>query len=300
MVTGTDLRARWTRPSAGRVIAALAAVALLVIASAVVAQRRDALDGTGSSACGRPTVRDPAGGVWRCTFADNFDGTRLDRTKWQVVRTAQYGFHSGAECYVDDGRHVAVRGGYLRLTVTANGSCPLTASTVESGMVSSQGRFAQRFGRFEIRADLPGQVGLQPALWMYPQVLTYGPWPRSGELDIAEVFGVPGQAWPHLHYQAPDGVGAQNGNACQVGTGFHTYAVDWTPTRIRFTYDGRTCLDARGWPAGGQTGRLAPPAPFDKPFFLLLELALGVTTNSPNAATPLPSTMRVDFVRVWG
>ena len=75
---------------------------------------------------------------------------------------------------------------------------------------------------------------------------------------------------------------------------FHTYLLEWSPDAITISYDGVPCLVST-WQARG----LAPPAPFDMPFFLNLTQALGKAPNAPISDLPLPATLDVDYVRVW-
>jgi beta-glucanase (GH16 family) len=289
------------RPRRGWLVAAaLAGVAVLVAVVLVVEEHeRFAVPPTG---CGGQPVVDLDGQPATCTFDDEFSGTALDPTKWQPLSTTRVGFHSGFECFVDDAQHIAEANGVLQLRLTGSRSgtgCRRLGLPYESGMVNTKGRFAQTYGRFSIRAKLPATPGMQPALWLYPQRLTYGRWPRSGEVDIAEVFGSAAQTWPHLHYLGASGE-THPGRACPVApnrSGFHTYSVDWTPTVFTFRYDGALCTTIDQWTPAAP---LAAPAPFDRPFFVLLELATGIGANAPRTAIPIPQTMQVDYVRVWG
>ena len=256
-----------------------------------------------SSECGDRSTVEVGGVAQTCTFDDEFDGTSLDPVKWGVIRTAQIGFHSGFECFVDNDRHVGVGRGRLTLSLSASEpgtGCRRLGLPYESGMVTSRNRFAQAYGRFTIRAKLPAAPGMQPALWLYPQRLTYGRWPDSGEIDIAEVFGSAAQTWPHLHYRGAAGTEVHPGQACAVRPsrgGFHTYSVDWTPTSFTFRYDSTLCERIDGWTPAAP---LAAPAPFNRPFFVALEFATGIGRNSPARTMALPQTMQVDYVRVWG
>ncbi|MCW2749994.1 MAG: hypothetical protein JWR83_1104, partial [Aeromicrobium sp.] len=69
----------------------------------------------GPSACGAALAK-PNGGYWRCTFADNFNGTTLNRKHWLPQQTAGSGYLLGPECYVDSPGNIAVSGGVLSLT----------------------------------------------------------------------------------------------------------------------------------------------------------------------------------------
>ena len=292
-----------TRRSSGAwlILAVFAGVALVVAATLLAVDRTNLVDGV-PSACGSEVSPVLGGQRLACTFDDEFDGPTLDPSKWQALSTTRVGFHSGFECFVNDPRHVSVAGGRLHLSLSysrpGNG-CRSLGLAFESGMVLSRGRFAQAYGRFTIRAQLPATPGVQPALWLYPQQLTYGKWPRSGEIDIAEVFGSAAQTWPHLHYLGPTGE-LHPGRACPVAanaSGFHTYSVDWTPSAFVFRYDGVPCVTIERWTPAAP---LVAPQPFDQPFYVLLELATGIGTNSPGPGMTVPQTMQVDYVRVWG
>lgn len=287
------------RPRRRRWALLAAALAVVATATALVAVL---VPGSGRSpACGGSWRPAPGAAPWPCSFSDEFSGDSLDTAKWQVIRTLRVGFRTGPECYVDDPQHVRVAGGHLTLTATRGGYCPASRAPYESGMVTTQQRFGQTYGRFEIRARLPDRQGVQPALWLYPYPTTYGAWPRSGEIDIAEVFGQgDSTASPHLHYLGSTGAETHPGQACRVAGlagGFHTYAVTWQPGAISFDYDGVACLRVTGWhPAAPQQA----PAPFDRPFAVLLQLALGSRGDQvPTAATTFPQSMSVDWVRVW-
>jgi beta-glucanase (GH16 family) len=98
-------------------------------------------------------------------------------------------------------------------------------------------------------------------------------------------------AWPW----APNGIGGTTESATPLSAGFHVYSMEWEPERISFLLDGsvyktitRSELPARAaWP-------------FQHPYFLLLDLAVGGKwPGSPNATTQVPAQMLVDWVRVW-
>lgn len=168
-------------------------------------------------------------------------------------------------------------------------------------MVSTYGMFSQAYGRFEIRAKFPAAkvAGLQSALWLYPQNLTYGPWPGSGEIDIAETYSkYPDRAIPYIHYNEPIYDPTVTNNYCMISNlgSFHKYVAEWTPTAITIKYDGAICMVHKINPVAPLSGS----APFDQPFFVALTQALGVGDNAFDpATTPLPATTQVDYVHVW-
>jgi beta-glucanase (GH16 family) len=260
------------------------------------------------SPCGA-TITKVDGTEWQCTFADDFDGSALDTTRWVVQTTAASGFHSGPECFVNTPNNVAVAGGALRLTVRAE-AAPFTCTSPSgsyttqytSGMVSTNGLFSQTYGRFEVRAKLPAATvkGLQESFWLWPDnPYKYGYWPWSGEIDIAEVYHLyPDRAIPYIHYVPAAWDFNVTNNYCLINdlSQAHTYVAEWTPSTISIIYDGHTCLVDDWNPAPP----LVKPQPFDHPFMVALTQALGVGGNAFDpATTPLPATTQVDYVHVW-
>jgi beta-glucanase (GH16 family) len=261
----------------------------------------------GSDACGSLLPK-AEGGTWQCTFVDGFDGRSLDTTKWLVGDTTWSGFQVGSTCLRDSDRNVTVRGGELRLTARRE-SRPFTCqspsgaftTSYTGGHLATRGRFAQTYGRFEVRAKYPAsQVpGLHAGFWMYPERMTYGAWPASGEIDVAEWWSNdPDLVLPSLHYPGRD-FWADSGWHCNVPdvSVFHTYAVEWTAAEMRFLIDGKLCY-RRSW---APDSPLVAPQPFDHPFNLVLTMAVGPASgsNAVTGATELPASYVVDYVKAW-
>lgn len=276
-------------------------VALVAIVAGGVAVLSGGSGAAGvTTSCGGEQIPKAGGGYLTCTFDEEFSGTTVATNRWSAPSGAD--FHSGTECFVPSPQTIGVANGSLRLTInkqTKAINCGNRYTNYYSGMLTSAGHFSQTYGRFEIRAMMPTGPALQSALWMFP-VTSIGAWPRSGEIDIAELFGkYPTYVLPHLHYLAPSGKKAP-GTYCEVpdlATKFHTYVVEWTSSTIRFIYDGKQCFSFSGWiPHGPQVA----PFPFNKPFYLNLTLAMN--KQLPWGAVPnttWPSSMYVDYVRVW-
>jgi beta-glucanase (GH16 family) len=237
-------------------------------------------------------------GNWTCTFDDEFNGTSLNTANWQPQLTATSGYVTGgSDCYVDNPSTISVSGGYLNLSVlkVKPFTCvPGYTSSYQAGMVTSYELFKQTYGVFEVRAKIPAATvaGLQETLWLYPETLTYGAWPDSGEIDFAEFYSqYPTLDVPYIHYAK----GASDPNVtaydCTINVGaFNTYEVAWTSSSITIYDNGSVCLVDK--PIGG-------PAPFNEPFFIALTQALGIGSNAPTSKTPLPATTQVDWVRAW-
>lgn len=257
-------------------------------------------------ACG-PTRTKPGGGTWRCTFVDNFDGSRLDSTTWHATDTEQTGFQIGSTCLSPSASNVRVRLGRLVLTARNEGetfTCENPLGPFDTrytgGHISTKSTFAQVYGRFAARIRFPrtSEQGLHGGFWMYPAQHTYGAWPASGEIDVAEWWSLdPTLTLPSLVYGGRGWF--DSGWDCRTDEAhtWRTYAVVWTPRVIRFYQDGALCF-RRSW---SPLAPLIGPQPFDHPFELVLTWGVGGASGH-NAVTPdtkVPASLKVDWVKAW-
>lgn len=259
-----------------------------------------------SDACG-DLIAKSGGGTWSCTFVDNFEGRSLDSAKWVMQDTERTGFRTGVTCYRPERANVAVQRGTLMLTARRE-SAPFTckspygeyATQYTGGMVTTWGRFSQTYGRFEVRAKFPTATtsGVHGGYWMYPQKHTYGGWPNSGEIDVAEWWSVaPDRMFPSLHYAGRTVY--DTGWNCVIPkvSAYHTYTLEWNAQEMVFWYDGQECF-RRSWTPDSP---LVAPQPFDHPFNMILNMGVGPDSghNPVSASTPLPATLTVDYVKAW-
>jgi beta-glucanase (GH16 family) len=174
------------------------------------------------------------------------------------------------------------------------------STDVTAASVSTYNRFTQAYGRFEIRAAFPDAkvAGLHSALWLFPATPTEA-WPGSGEIDVAEFYTkYPDRAIPFLHYLPSKYDPNMTNNYCLVNnpSAFHSYVLEWSAGSIVIKFDGKTCLTNNKWSPYGKR----KPYPFNSPFMVALTQGLGATGNEYVAgSTPLPGTMKIDYVRVW-
>jgi beta-glucanase (GH16 family) len=257
--------------------------------------------------CG-PAILKADGSRWRCTFAEDFDGTTLDSRKWTPLTTAVTGLNNNRDCWLSSPYNIGVKDGSLRLT-TRREARPFRCTSLggrnyvtqySSGSVSTSGKFNQAFGRFSFRAKFPAgdAPGVMASLWMHPYGRKYGKWPASGEIDVAEYFSrFPDRAIPYVHYEPATADRSVTNTSCIVDdpAAFHTYTAVWTPGRIVISFDDRVCVDHAINPAPPLSGS----QPFDQPFSIHLSQCLGGPTNSVNRSTVLPATTEVDWVRIW-
>lgn len=255
--------------------------------------------------CGGEAPLKPNGTRWRCSFDEEFTGASLDRSKWIVQTTAQYGFHAGAECMVDSPQNLSVDKGHLNLTVRDVGA-PFTCKTPRrtyttryTGASVYTKWFGQQYGRIEIRAKFPqsyGISGIQSSLWMFPrQFAVTGVVSGATEIDVAEAYSRhPNIVVPTVHGLTVSSL--MLNSYCTVpdwGAAFHTYGAVWNRSTVTFSYDGKACLKVPTPPS------LPSTVSNGNPFLVALTQGMGVGVNKNTTAPPLPGTEKIDWVRVW-
>ena len=153
-----------------------------------------------------------------------------------------------------------------------------------SGLLTTENSFSQTYGYFEMRAKLPAGQGFWPAFWMLPTTTSARP-----EIDIMEVLGKDTTSlWQFSHPADASFDRPFNNTVPDMSAGFHTYGVDWEPDKTTFYFD-------------GQVMGVAPTAPdMNGPMFLTLNLAVGGTWGGPpDATTPWPGNLQIDYVRAY-
>jgi beta-glucanase (GH16 family) len=249
--------------------------------------------------CSRSSDPKPIG--WVLTWQDEFDGpigTSPDSARWGYDIGTDWG---NAQLEYDTARPENVSlDGAGRLAITARKESYL-GREYTSGRINTNGFFAQAEGRFEARIKLPKGQGIWPAFWLLGANFATVPWPDCGEIDILEYRGQE----PRVLHGSIHGPGYSGGNAVTsrfdlagsagLDDAFHVFAVEWSKDRITWIID-----DTR-WLTVGPSDLPAGAAwVFDHPFFIILNVAVGGHfVGPPDASTPFPQTMLVDWVRVY-
>lgn len=260
------------------------------------------------------------GDLLTLVWSDEFDGAQLDPETWF--------FESGDGAnFVGDGGIQGLPSGWGNNELQwylpdnaqiENGVLQITArrETVgdfgyTSARITTRDRFAFKYGRIEASIKLPSGQGLWPAFWLLSQDSPYGSWAATGEIDILEAVNLDGQPGPGgvgggnnifgtIHY---GGVFPANQFSSvdytpseDVTGSFNTYALEWDEFEMRWYFNGVLYAVQNSW-----FSTAAPyPAPFDQPFHILLNLAVGGNLpGAPNGSTPFPATMEVDWIRVY-
>ncbi|MDH4052566.1 MAG: glycoside hydrolase family 16 protein [Rubrivivax sp.] len=269
---------------------------------------------------------------WTLVWHDEFEGDRVDPAKWDFdLGNGFYDYRNHAwvpgwgneelQYYTAEPANASVKDSLLTIRAVKESlhGCGYTSARMKTRKRDGTPLFTTRYGRVEFRAKVPWGKGLWPALWMLPQDDAYGGWAASGEIDLMEIVGErPHEVLNSIHF----GSSGIEGRALlthvhplpggSTVADWHVYAVEWEPGEIRFYVDDVQTSTHDHWWSCSKTkdgqGVIAAsakdlnpwPAPFDRPYFLVMNVAVGGNfPGVPNEATKFPAELVVDYVRVY-
>ncbi|MCY0911242.1 carbohydrate-binding protein [Massilia antarctica] len=240
------------------------------------------------ASCGTP----PPDG-WTLAWADEFNGTSLDNSKWNIEVNGDGGGNNELQYYTARAENIRVTGGELVIEARKEA---YMGKQYTSGRITTQNKVSWQYGRIEARMKIPTGKGTWPAFWMLGNSISSAGWPASGEIDIMEHINSEALTHGTIHWSD------QNNNYANYGgpsgnvdfSQYHVYAVEWDASAIRWYVDGNKFHEVNI--AGGINGT----SEFHAPFFLLFNLAVGGNwPGSPDGSTAFPNKMQVDYVRVY-
>ncbi|MEN9509790.1 MAG: hypothetical protein RLZZ621_2353 [Gemmatimonadota bacterium] len=235
---------------------------------------------------------------WTLVWSDEFDGpsgARPNAANWTAEIGTDWG-NQQLEFDTDRPTNASLDGnGHLVITARRE-SYQDRAYT--SARLTSQGKQQFQYGKIEARAQLPRGRGLWPAFWMLGANFPTAGWPASGEIDVMEYRGQE----PSIIHGTVHGPGYSGGKgitrayqpeAVRFDNSFHVFTIEWNTDQITWFVDGVSYHVVRRTDVPG-------PWVFDRPFHLLLNVAVGGTfLGAPDQYTPFPTAMVVDWVRVY-
>jgi len=252
-------------------------------------------------------------------WSDEFDQDGpVSQDKWNVETIPPNNgswWNGELQFYTDKEDNIRVEEGLLKITAKYES---YEGKNYTSARINTQDKFEFTYGRVEMRAKLPNWEGMWPAFWLLGANIDEIGWPNCGELDILEhgdyvkdsTSNDPGLISSAVHY-GPQDYSRQTTNVpgkIFFDTGqerfirsekiiekpfeeYHTYSMQWSPDKIQFFIDEEMHLE---FPMQSQH------SPFDKPFFLLLNLAVGGHwTDGYVASGFTEATYEIDYVRVY-
>jgi beta-glucanase (GH16 family) len=255
---------------------------------------------------------------WKLVWSDEFDRPGLpDARKWGYetgyLRNHERQFYTRArrenarveggwliiearkEAYPIGAREPAAKPEGRKLKGSARPSAEYTSASL-----TTRGKAAWTYGRFEVRAKLPSGRGTWPAIWTLGTNIGSAGWPRCGEIDIMEFVGFePGVIHANVHTSKYNHAKHTNKGdrvtVADASEAFHVYAIEWDAQQIDFFVDARKYFTFRNEGTG-------PDAwPYDREQFLILNLAIGGDWGGQKGIDDhiFPQRYVIDYVRVY-
>jgi beta-glucanase (GH16 family) len=240
------------------------------------------------------------GQTYDLVWSDEFNGSGINTSNWNHETGGNGWGNNELQYYTSDSSNSRVEGGNLVIEARQES---YGGSSYTSARLTSQNKVNFTYGRVEARIQVPSGQGLNPSFWMMPEDFWVSGWPACGEIDIMEtanqadfIYGSIhyGENWPNNLYRG----GAYSPGGVDFSDAFHTYSLEWEESEMRWYVDDNLFFSATSdqwWSSEGPE-----PAPFNKPFFMILNLAVGGNwPGLPDASTEFPNQMLVDYVRVY-
>ena len=233
---------------------------------------------------------------WNDEF-DLPDGSSPDGNLWRFENKPAGWVNNELQTYVPGGVRNGVKTAFIE-----EGALNIRAIRESKDVISARmySRKSWTYGYMEAAIWLPKGKGTWPAFWMMPDDFSRG-WPGCGEIDIMEEVGY------HANYTSSSihckkyyhAIGTQKTHeqyTAGAESGYHVYALEWTPDALMFYVDGKLHFTYSNDKAGDDD-----TWPFNKNFYLILNLAWGGDWGGSQGVdeNALPCTMKVDYVRVF-
>jgi beta-glucanase (GH16 family) len=251
-----------------------------------------------------PSKSVPSYPGYTLVFADEFEGKVLNPDNW-THEVGDRWHNNEQQAYTARPENSYVQDGNLVIVARREA---FHGRSFTSARIISKHKQDFLYGRIEASIQLPRGGGMWPAFWMMPSDDAYGQWAASGEIDIMEARNTPMEIRGNLHFGGrwPNNTSSRSSaysDGSDFSQDFHLYSMEWDPGEIRWYCDNKLYKTVNRWWTGGKEDNGTFPAPFDKRFYILLNVAVGgnyVRCLEPECITAdLPQQMTIDFVRVY-
>lgn len=240
---------------------------------------------------------------YHLVWSDEFDYEgQPDPAKWNYDVGNHQWANRELQAYTDREANVTVKDGKLvmRSLLEQDGDKKYT-----SVRMTTYERQSWQYGYFEIRAKLPSGRGSWPALWFLPNDIRHGVrWPLCGEIDMMEhtvmhkddlVYSLHSQKHNHTRNDTVQySTTIHHPGVCAE---FHVYGMEWTPDYVEYFLDGESVCKYRR--TDDQEDQAEQAWPYDKPYYLIMNIAVGGFMGGPVTDEDLPFVMEIDYVRVY-
>lgn len=272
----------------------------LLLSSALVANAQEAVDKTNSTdekETFRITVNTNSPSTWALEWQDDFDQATIDEENWSKIEPYpsnnpdwRKNISTYDGCFDFKDSNIILKG-------IENPGKEITGDDRQylCGGITSSGKKLFQNGRIEIKAKMGSARGAWPALWMMPQEQSAG-WPGCGEIDIMEHLNYDGIVYQTLHSNYTYNVSKTDPlsnvtRSANVGE-YNIYGVELGLDTLRMLLNDEVTFTYYRNGAKDQF-------PFDKEFYLKLDMQLGGSWVGAVTGEGLPVEMAIDWVKFY-
>ncbi len=201
-----------------------------------------------------------------------------------------------SQCYVEDINQAYVSNQSLKIKATLNDS---DECRYVSARLSSKGKLEFMYGKLTIRAKMPKGRGAWPALWLMGNTSSNQVgWPLCGEIDLVEFAGNrPGIVTSAIHTKSFNHtINTDKGAKIELSDAsdaFHDYELDWTKDYLKFSCDGKEYFRVTK-----EANDTVNEWPFDHPYYLIMNLAVGGWYGGEIHDEDLPYVMEIKSIKI--
>ena len=229
-------------------------------------------------------------------WADEFDGPNIDLVNWTYdIGDSGWG-NNELQNYTSSSENSYINDGKLIILAKEIADEQYTSARLKSIDLQEF-----QYGRIDVRALLPVDKGMWPAIWMLGSNWPSVGWPACGEIDIMELVGSnPQRIHGTAHWGASNAEHQESGQGISLSfpetfaDEFHVFSIEWEQDLIRWYLDDEEYFSIDPNDMNGAD------YPFNQPFFFILNVAVGGNwPGPPSEDTTFPEFMAIDYVRVF-
>ncbi len=228
-------------------------------------------------------------------WSEEFNGKTIDTSIWNFE--TGLGHNNEEQYYTPRKKNIHVENGFLVIEARKE---KYKDTNYTSARMNTIGKKLFKYGRIEVRAKLPEGKGTWPAIWMLGENRERDGYPASGEIDIMEFVGKdPDNIHAAIHYPELDNKKMNSSTKkfplTKSKDGFHIYAIEWNEQSISYFLDDELfhCFNISDAEREGRENI------FQKPFYLIINLALGGKWAGKINERILPARFYVDYIRYY-
>jgi beta-glucanase (GH16 family) len=230
----------------------------------------------------------------KLVLEENFSGNSLNTSLWEFDIGNDDGWgNDELQYYRKNSENIFIQNNQLHIVARVK---EFGEKSYTSARILTKKTFQFTYGKVEARIKLPVGQGIWPAFWMLGANIDEKPWPNCGEIDILEAINAENVIYNTLHFANETGDHKMSDFSTKIENvnEFHIYTLTWTKDQVKMFIDNKESCSVNL----NELPSTATDA-FRKPFYLLLNVAVGGNWPKTVDDSVLPLEMIVDYIKIY-